>query len=738
MAKSGSKTVTVTSWDSLIFSWSVSSQSVANNTSTISWSLKLKATSDGAISSSASKTWSVTVDGKTYSGTNTVGISNNSTKTLASGSTVITHNADGTRSFNYSFSQQFSITFDGNSIGTISGSGSGTLDTIARASQPSCVTWPEHTQNVGDFGSTISIHMNRASSSFTHTVRYAFGSSSGTIATGVGTGTTWTIPLTLMNLIPNAVKGSGTIYVDTYNGSTKIGTKSCGFTATVPASVKPTCTLTLDDVSDAGDIYGSPVKGLSRIKITVNTTTAYSSPIVSCSITANGSKYSGTTATTGTLSQSGTSPVTATVMDKRGRTASVSYNMTVLDYSPPSVDTLTVIRCNQDGTENDQGEYVKATFSATVSSMSSKNTADYTIKYKKSTATAFTTVNITEIKNSFSVTNRSYIFAADTGSSYDIEVSVVDRHGTATRTTSASTAFTLMHFGPGGTSVGFGKVAEKENTMEVGLDAEFNGITVQKGNRYSFASPGVASTVGFVLMASIEITGVQADAPITFVFTQRQALNPMTVCLKFTSVATLTPSIQSINYDGDNYDAYASPLSDSVWGVYVKKVSAYDNICLQEWWTSSRMDDRIKVTFPGTLVDTVPTPYYKATPSKKRSILDYIYPVGSIYMSYSHNDPSTMFGGTWVRITNRFLWGCDADGDIGVTGGEKTHTLTVNEIPAHTHGAVYTGNATATKNLAWYSASGDKVAYEAISTGGGVAHNNMPPYIQVSIWRRTA
>lgn len=107
-------------------------------------------------------------------------------------------------------------------------------------------------------------------------------------------------------------------------------------------------------------------------------------------------------------------------------------------------------------------------------------------------------------------------------------------------------------------------------------------------------------------------------------------------------------------------------------------------------------------------------------------------------MSYSHNDPASMFGGTWVRIENAFLWGCDASGTIGQTGGEKTHTLTVNELPAHSHGSVYSQNVSGTKNLPWYSGSGDKLAYGTVSTGGGAAHNNMPPYIQVSIWRRTA
>ena len=95
-------------------------------------------------------------------------------------------------------------------------------------------------------------------------------------------------------------------------------------------------------------------------------------------------------------------------------------------------------------------------------------------------------------------------------------------------------------------------------------------------------------------------------------------------------------------------------------------------------------------------------------------------------------------GTTWARITNRFLWGCDADGDIGVVGGEKTHTLTTSELPAHSHGSVYSGNASGTKTHSWLASGGSNMAYGTVSAGSGAAHNNMPPYIQVAIWRRTA
>lgn len=140
----------------LRFNWSQASQSITNNNSVVNWNLQLISTT-GTISSSASKSWSVTVNGTNYSGTNTVGISTNTTKTLASGSTTIAHNADGTKSFSFSFSQQFDISYSGVGwIGTKSGSGSGTLTTIPRTSSVSSTN--------ANIGENIKITINRASS----------------------------------------------------------------------------------------------------------------------------------------------------------------------------------------------------------------------------------------------------------------------------------------------------------------------------------------------------------------------------------------------------------------------------------------------------------------------------------------------------------------------------------------------------------------------------------------------
>ena len=115
-----------------------------------------------------------------------------------------------------------------------------------------------------------------------------------------------------------------------------------------------------------------------------------------------------------------------------------------------------------------------------------------------------------------------------------------------------------------------------------------------------------------------------------------------------------------------------------------------------------------------------------------------IYPVGSIYMSTVNVDPGTIFGGTWERLKDRFLLGAGDTYTAGDTGGEATHTLTVDEMPSHNH-TVARGQNTGTTNwgLVRFDTLNSSADDTRISqTGGDQPHNNMPPYIVVYMWRR--
>lgn len=128
-------------------------------------------------------------------------------------------------------------------------------------------------------------------------------------------------------------------------------------------------------------------------------------------------------------------------------------------------------------------------------------------------------------------------------------------------------------------------------------------------------------------------------------------------------------------------------------------------------------------------------------------ILDNVYPVGSIYMSVNSTNPKNLFGGTWEQIQGRFLFGMNSSYPAGSTGGEITHKLTNEEMPAHAH-YMASGNSggpdTWTPDAGSYlvdSVTGDKHTWWAQigmnEAGGSAAHNNMPPYLSVYIWKRT-
>ena len=132
--------------------------------------------------------------------------------------------------------------------------------------------------------------------------------------------------------------------------------------------------------------------------------------------------------------------------------------------------------------------------------------------------------------------------------------------------------------------------------------------------------------------------------------------------------------------------------------------------------------------------------------------VDLIYSIGSIYMTTSTVSPAVLFGGTWERIKGRCIVGVDEnDTDFGTaskTGGEKTHTLTTQEMPSHSHGGLYWAGRAFSVNSgtscikltaqSWSEGDANANYWGTGKTGGSQAHNNLQPYYTAYIWRRTA
>ena len=750
----------------LLVEWSAS-QNVSNNTSVIT------------VKASLVNDWSLDV-GKRYNNTlsvagTSVTYTSDAVRTMGTHvlteykSGAISHNADGTKSVAISVSYRFNATINGTYYGTMTASKTVALDTIPRASTPTL------SASYVEMGQALTITTNRASSSFTHKLYYGwYGTTWYSIASNVGASYRWTVPKTFANNIPDAPSGWGTIRCETYNGSTLIGTKEVSFKATVPNTEEfsPSCTADLDVIwastFDTNNLPSSPVQGLSKIKVTVNPTLAYGSPIDSYTILIDGRGYSSSTVTTDYLRNKGSSPVDVVVTDKRGRSGSWKYTMNVQEYARPTIDSLKVHRCDANGVEDDQGEYVKVSFSATVSPITG-NTATYLIHNKKSSVTSWTLLTSdvngksTASLNKMSVTeaDATYIYKCDGGSSWDFRVTAADEHNTGSKTTSVSTAFTLYNVHQSGTGIRFGGVAEEENTLQNDLELR------QAGNRYAFQPEAFGGDKGYTALAEIKLNTLNVNAPIVFVINRRGALCPMTVYVRFASSSSTTdPGLGSVAYEGDNYNAYLIKTDTSTWRLYVDNTSGYSNPCLQDWYTTDNQESRLSVSFPheqlaGTTTDvlkeaSVEGSFYKAIPAAVRSIIDFVFPVGFVLTMYNHTDPNDIYvGTTWERIENRFLWATTPGGTIGQIGGASTHTLTENELPVidgtfatpvvGQHGTKgVTGHAYGTQfgdlgssGIKGTSTSDWQYGY-GYKFGGGAAHNNMPPYIQVSIWRRTA
>lgn len=626
-------------------SWTAT-QSIANNTSTISWTLS----TDGGYSSwMTERTVYVDIDGeRVFSKTEAV---DRYRGTIATGTKSISHNSDGTRSFTVSLGAAIYY-----SSVECTGSQTFTLDTIARASTLSV--------SDGTLGTKTTPTADRKSSSFTHTLTWECGSYSGTIATK-SSATSWnfTPELKLASVAPYGQKVYCTYTLSTYNGSTLVGTDSKSVWFTIPSSVKPSCTLSLSDSNGYASTYGGYIQGESKLSVTINATQAYGSPISRYSASANGVTYSTQTFTTSVLKTVGTNTISATVTDGRERPGSASSNITVLAYSRPQITNLKVRRCNADGTENDRGGYGKISFHCTITPLSNKNTRACSLRYRQSGATTWTNAPAITLSAYDQDCNPPVIQMSD-AHSYEVQINLTDAFGTTSAATSISTGYCLYHIPTSGKGITFGGIAEGDG-FNVKMAATFSENVNMKKN---------------------------------------------------------------LQLDGNVNGRYLTGT----------------------WLQTTETTDLGKAPPKVAVLDNSGWIYYRTLEELRADLgigdyVDLIYPVGSIYMSVNATNPKELFGGTWQQIQGRFLLGMSSSYPAGSTGGEATHTLTANEMPNHTHqyidywtvaAASGTGRRAVKFNNNNYSPESGGLSTG--SSGGGQPHNNMPPYLAVYIWKRTA
>lgn len=438
------------------------SRNIANNTSSVTVSVRFYRTNTG-YTTYGSGTVYCKINGTTYSESVT-----SSDKITSSGIVLftktlnITHDADGGKRLTTSAwinHDQFSASEQ---------SYSEELVTIPRA------TTPTVNDSDIDLGTSITISTPRASTAFTHTLKYTFGGSSGTIATGVTTSRAWTPPVSLATNIPNATSGKLTIICETYSGSTKIGSKSIVITVRVPSSVVPTIgSIAVTDTNSAQySKMGGVVKEKSKLSVVITASGAQGSTISSISTTGGGKTYSGASFTVSSVTTAGTLKFTTTVKDSRGRSATATKEITVVDYSNPVIKKFSVVRANEDGTPNDEGTSLLITYAFNIAPVNNKNDKSYKLEIKESNATAYTTLTSGSVYSLDTTFIASENISVD--ASYDLRLTISDYFRSINHVIEAPTAFTLVDYHTSGKGIAFGKVSQEENVVDFGIKAKFN------------------------------------------------------------------------------------------------------------------------------------------------------------------------------------------------------------------------------------------------------------------------
>nr|DAU03466.1 MAG TPA: baseplate wedge protein [Caudoviricetes sp.] len=418
------------------------SQSIADNKSTLALTLYIYCGTGDSYNLDANSCYYTLQGSKVY---NPYSYGARAWYKLGSKTITVAHNSVGkgsvtlTADWHSGFTSQYTPA-------SLSVSGTVTLQDIPRASSVSASL---------TLGSAGTITVNRAANTFTHTIRLKCGSAAqATIAEkSTATSITYTPPIEWAAQNTAGTTVNITAEVTTYNGNTVVGTVTNTLKASIPASVKPTLSVSLADTAGYQGTYGW-VQGKSLLKATYTASGSYGSTIVSKSLTIGGKVASADGGNA--LQNTGTMAVVATVTDSRGRTASVTRNITVNAYSGPGIQDLTFLRGDYSGgtwADNAMGDDIKLTFTLSVQLTGNKATVEIT--------------GASNLTGQTSGAKTVYLVDYGTDSTGVVQVKATDAlGGTVTREITIPTVAVPLNMNFDLQAICFGGVAEKEKTVE--------------------------------------------------------------------------------------------------------------------------------------------------------------------------------------------------------------------------------------------------------------------------------
>lgn len=552
------------------------------------------------------------------------------------GTMTVTHNANGVATATVRFlGTVVPLNYESYRKGIDTGNQTITITENAASTVTSCSSSVE-TQG------TFSLTMTRKASTNYHVATFKYNNVT-TLYTSdrFDTSLSFSVPRSWFTNYSSITSLPITVSIQTYNsGGTAVGSAvTRSLTVTADADMKPSVSAGWASLApyNTGAVSGITgyVKGYSQAEATfdstkIDMTDAVGASIASYSVTCQGETDSAPPYLTPLLASTSVS-VVCTVTDSRGRTASESFTLTVMDYADPSTTGQEVFRCNALGVADEDGTYLSVKATAIFSSLNSQNVCALTAAYKASGGSYGTATNLTS-------GTASLLSPVSADTSYTVKITATDTLGnSAVYYATVPTRKWAMKFRSNGRGVAFGKAAETNDLFEVTPDWD------------------------------VKIGG------------------DLTV-------------LGTINGGGGGGISF-----------------------------------------------------------------DDVYPVGSIYMSVNSTNPGTLFGGTWEQIEDTFLLAAGTTYSAGSTGGEAAHTLTGGELPktsgewwmrrmswgtGSSQSSALFGGASGIASSAAGSGGADSVAYYSgvsrtpdtikLEFGNDEAHNNMPPYLAVYVWKRTA